>query len=750
MSKKLQIMIICFHLGTVLSLSAAVPLQTSPYWQTSEEDVYSTGMVWEDGNRDGYIDVFYSNGNDIVLAPNFVYISNYGTLPENASWYSANAEYSGHCSVGDIDDNGYPDLAVSNFIGFAGFSQRALSNVYLNFGGRLNTSPDWYPDDSVYTFSCALGDVDGDGDLDLAVANGEGYTEVNIRDQVFYNIDGTLETSPTWQAALATQAMDVTWGDVDNDGDLDLALCYDDLGANLYYNNMGTLETTPSWNSVVTDAANTVIFGDINGDGWLDLIVAFNYQNSGAGYYHVFYNNGAGVLESYPSWRSSDGGYGSALALYDYDRDGDDDLAAGRWWDRVRIYENLGDSLTSNPVWRADAATVVEALAWVDVDGDGVELFADTFMTAADRKLFYTAHHPLFSVDSVRADGVLLDDDDYCYQLESGWISLGQEPAAECIVYYKYSHKNDLAMSNWDTFNMVFANTNKPIVDIHADTGSGWVPFTVQFSDSSVGGSDWRWYFGDGDSAMTKNPVHVYQQGGFFDVALGVDLPDGYHHRLAKGMVTVFADTLAFPEVTCGSGETVKVPICLTNCHPLHTFNLPLTFSGEMTLGYVDFDTDSCRTDYFANVKLVAFDPTNKKLVFEFIADQFGTNPPLEPGSGPILNIYFQHVSGTGVNYLDTVYFAYEDYALNADYVTYQPRVIRGQILGADLVRGDANGDLIINILDITFLINYLYKGGPAPVFYAGDVNDDGIINLLDITYLIEYLYMSGPPPPAG
>jgi hypothetical protein len=61
---------------------------------------------------------------------------------------------------------------------------------------------------------------------------------------------------------------------------------------------------------------------------------------------------------------------------------------------------------------------------------------------------------------------------------------------------------------------------------------------------------------------------------------------------------------------------------------------------------------------------------------------------------------------------------------------------------------GDANGDNKINILDITFLINYVYKGGPAPdPRDAGDANCNEVINILDITYLISYLYKGGDPP---
>jgi len=65
-----------------------------------------------------------------------------------------------------------------------------------------------------------------------------------------------------------------------------------------------------------------------------------------------------------------------------------------------------------------------------------------------------------------------------------------------------------------------------------------------------------------------------------------------------------------------------------------------------------------------------------------------------------------------------------------------------------DFVCGDVTGEGSINILDVTFIISYLYKGGPAPEFpEAADVNFSETINILDVTYLINYLYKGGPDP---
>jgi len=66
----------------------------------------------------------------------------------------------------------------------------------------------------------------------------------------------------------------------------------------------------------------------------------------------------------------------------------------------------------------------------------------------------------------------------------------------------------------------------------------------------------------------------------------------------------------------------------------------------------------------------------------------------------------------------------------------------------AATVCGDADNDKIVNIKDITFLINFLYKGGLSPnPLVAADVNNSGIVNISDITYMINFLYKGGPKP---
>ena len=65
-----------------------------------------------------------------------------------------------------------------------------------------------------------------------------------------------------------------------------------------------------------------------------------------------------------------------------------------------------------------------------------------------------------------------------------------------------------------------------------------------------------------------------------------------------------------------------------------------------------------------------------------------------------------------------------------------------------DYICGDGDGDGVVNILDIVYVINYKYKSGPIPEpEESADVNHDFLVNILDIVYLINFKYKSGPEP---
>ncbi|TFG89842.1 MAG: hypothetical protein E4H15_08660 [Syntrophobacterales bacterium] len=66
-------------------------------------------------------------------------------------------------------------------------------------------------------------------------------------------------------------------------------------------------------------------------------------------------------------------------------------------------------------------------------------------------------------------------------------------------------------------------------------------------------------------------------------------------------------------------------------------------------------------------------------------------------------------------------------------------------------IPGDASGNQVVNLTDVIYLLNYLFKGDlpPSPMA-AGDVNGDCKVNLTDVVYLLNYLFKAGDPPVPG
>ena len=65
------------------------------------------------------------------------------------------------------------------------------------------------------------------------------------------------------------------------------------------------------------------------------------------------------------------------------------------------------------------------------------------------------------------------------------------------------------------------------------------------------------------------------------------------------------------------------------------------------------------------------------------------------------------------------------------------------------LIRGDANGDLDINIADPVAILTHLFGSSVIPCMEAAEVNGDGAIDISDPVYLLGYIFNSGPTPPA-
>jgi hypothetical protein len=441
------------------SPAGVVPLAQLPTWMSAETDLFGTGLAVGDIDGDGLLDLAVSNGNDMAAAPNLVYLNASAGMPVEAAWVSDDQRFSGHCELADLDGDGHPELMVANYIGPDWSPGRV--QVYRNVGGVLETTPSWQTPATIFSFRASFGDPDGDGDLDLAVATGEAYHAETQANLIYFNEDGWLADAPGWTSDHLDTSYDVTFVDHDGDGDQDLAF----LGggwqgrAVIHENVGGAIATSPTWTTAATDNGNTFDFDDLDGDGRLDLAVGFNTQLGGSGRFAVYLTDG-GALPTSPSWTSAFSGYGSAIVCADVDGNGHADLVAGGWWEPVRIYLNDGlGGFASEPDWQSDPAwaSVIENFVLADLDEGRTRSLEESF--PAGSRLLDLPHRHLQGIDRVTIGGETLARDRWCGSTHDGWVSLEAPATSPVTVVYRVSDAPDLALSNWDDATFVYGNT---------------------------------------------------------------------------------------------------------------------------------------------------------------------------------------------------------------------------------------------------------------------------------------------------
>jgi hypothetical protein len=334
-------------------------LTSSAVWSSNDEHNDTFSVVWGDVDSDGDLDLAVGTGG---IQPNRLYRNNAGTLTPSAVWSSSESDNIRSLAWGDVDGDGDLDLAVGNW--------GRPNYLYRNDGGTLTLSAVWLSSESDDTTSVAWGDVDGDSDLDLAVGND------GVPNRVYRNDGGTLAPSAVWSSGESDFTYTVAWGDVDGDGDLDLAMgnadkydgncaCWIGQPNRLYRNDGGTLTPSAIWSSSESDNTWSLAWGDMDGDGDLDLAMG-NYGGP-----NRLYRNDGGMLTASAVWSSNESDFTYSVAWGDVDGDGDLDLAVGNWGRPNRLYRNDGGTLTTNTIWSSNENDSTHSIAWGDMDGDG-------------------------------------------------------------------------------------------------------------------------------------------------------------------------------------------------------------------------------------------------------------------------------------------------------------------------------------------------------------------------------------------
>jgi len=285
-----------------------------------------------------------------------------------------------------------PDLAVGNF--------GQQNQVYANDGAGNFSAPVALESevDAKLTNSIAWGDMDGDGDLDLAVGNGHWLAAYDDNDRLQQNEVYTNDGTGNFSAPVALGSKEdvqftqsIAWGDMDGDGDLDLAAGNNGQQNEVYANDGAGNFSAPIALESEVDAkeTNSIAWGDMDRDGDLDLAVGNSDGDfARVGQNQVYANDGAGNFSAPVALESViDAQFTQSIAWGDMDGDGDLDLAVGNG-ESNQVYANDGAGNFSAPVALklvSHAQFTKSNIAWGDMDGDG-----DLDLAAGNR--FYANH----------------------------------------------------------------------------------------------------------------------------------------------------------------------------------------------------------------------------------------------------------------------------------------------------------------------------------------------------------------------
>lgn len=304
-------------------------------------------------------------GLDLVTA-NFGQLNSYnpnsgGALAANGGNFTTQSNDTLSLAVGDLDGDGYPDIVTANF---SNQSNKLYTNISTGPGNASFSASD------IDSLGCnsravALGDVDGDGDLDILIGNDEA-TSV-CRNRLIVNHSGNFSTG-SYLTSQNTQTQDIAVGDLNSDGKLDLII----VGPNttfVYLNDGSSSPYLGTAHAILsTNSANSVSVEDINGDSHLDLIVSVVGSNK------VIINNGSnapftGVL----AIEMNDDGVTQSLTAADLDNDGDVDIATAEFNQGGQFYLNDGSPIPFLPVLAPSSISnpTTNAVAYGDIDGDG-------------------------------------------------------------------------------------------------------------------------------------------------------------------------------------------------------------------------------------------------------------------------------------------------------------------------------------------------------------------------------------------
>lgn len=325
-----------------------------------------------DVNNDGVVDLVSTNAASSV----YVLLATGPGTYAPAVPYFVNSDRLNGVALADFDGDGFLDIAVANP---NNDRPRAAVQVLLNDGdGTFGVATSWRFSDRP-EFVVAT-DINGDGNADLVVADQRRSGFQNLLGVRLGNGDGTFGTATLLNAADFPRRLIAD--DLDGDGDADVALAHSS-GVDVFLNVAGELALPVTYAGFVDDTSDLTL-GDADNDGDLDLLVLARPDGSTPPIIGFLANDGFGIFAD-PVFVDDRGFSYASLDAADINGDGNVDCVAitggttSLW---------LGDGLGGfTRAADLDGASNRFDIALTDLDNDGDPDVATTGNSVAEVRL---------------------------------------------------------------------------------------------------------------------------------------------------------------------------------------------------------------------------------------------------------------------------------------------------------------------------------------------------------------------------
>ncbi len=299
---------------------------------TSGSSANARFVTLADMNNDDKPDLLVANSdNTISIFPNTITsttaVASFGSA---VTLGTSSGSVSSSLAVGDFDGDGFLDIA-------AVFSGTSSVSAYRNTTGTAGNTPSFAAAVATTTAATPVGvsiaDVDMNGKPDIVVVSSLASNNVSIISGIGLSL-GLLVFLPAQTLSAGTNPSAVALGDLDRDGKLDIAIANEGSNNVSVFHNTNAILGTISFGTPFTLTAGTsptsVAISDLDGDNWLDIVAA----NSGNGHVSAFRSTSTTGTISFTSSTDLSAGSSSgpiAVAVGDTDGDGKPDLMTANY-----------------------------------------------------------------------------------------------------------------------------------------------------------------------------------------------------------------------------------------------------------------------------------------------------------------------------------------------------------------------------------------------------------------------------------